>query len=53
MDVKAAPDERGRHGRRNRVVLASRCWGQVCCALTSARTTGARQPVPGEITYKS
>jgi len=30
MDAKVAPDERGRCGRRNRVVLISRRWDQAC-----------------------
>jgi hypothetical protein len=52
MDVTTAPDERGRHGRRSRVVLASRCRGQAGDALTSTPATGATKPVPEEITYK-
>jgi hypothetical protein len=29
MDVRAAPDERGRRGRQSRVVLIPRRWDQV------------------------
>jgi hypothetical protein len=41
-----------RHDRRNRVVLASRCWRQGLGTRRVQGPTGARKPVPGEITYK-
>jgi len=45
MDAKAVQDERGRCGRRNRVVLISRRWDQVCRddrQSTVARKAGHR-----------
>ena len=46
MDAEAVRDERGRCGRRNRVVLISRRWDQVSWMLireaTVARTPGHR-----------
>jgi len=42
MDVLALVDEHGRYGRRNRVVLISRRWDQVCGIAMSALTGPTR-----------
>jgi len=47
----ARADERSWCGRRNRVVLASRRWGQVV-RWRAARWREQESPVPGESTYK-
>jgi hypothetical protein len=54
MDVKAAPDERGPARTAKSCgpglpVLRS----SLRMFFMSTRATGAKQPVPGEITYKS
>jgi len=50
MDVTVALDERGRHGRRSRVVLASRRWGLRNAPKARCRKMGARKPIPREST---
>jgi len=49
MDAMALPDEQRGRGRRSRVVLASRRWGQVARAR-SARRWEQESPVPREST---
>jgi hypothetical protein len=51
VDAKAATDERGRCGRRSRVVLAPRCWRQVVWNVCAA--TVATKPVTGESTKET
>jgi hypothetical protein len=51
MDVTTAADDRRRHERE--VVWSWHPGADAKLALsTRVRVTGARQPVPGEITYK-
>jgi hypothetical protein len=51
MDVKTTADDRRRHGRE--IVWSWHLGADAKLALsTGARATGARQPIPGEITYK-
>jgi len=45
-------DERRCCGRRNRIVLASRRWGQVRRRDERCGRRGQTSPVPGESTYK-
>jgi len=51
MDAVVSQGERRQCGRRNRVVLASRRWGQVCRWL-SAGDGGYKARHTGESTYK-
>jgi len=52
MDVTAALDERCGDGRRNRVVLTSRCWGPRNASTARCRHGGQKARCTEEITYK-
>jgi hypothetical protein len=52
MDASAACDERGRGGRRSRVVLMPRRWHQLATILRIARGRWQESPITGESTEK-